>query len=160
MRCHSGGKLSQPLPVVFVLCLLGGHPQFIHYLESCSSYAWVVTPDSTFLYSSEKKREWELTGVYFNELCVCLTSFPHLLIPTWKRAEVRIKKLDLAQCVFAWVFSEQAKVPWVSVFQRKFKHAKEGPRYKRKRDKKWHGAISSLMSFALLSWPHLRVSGG
>ena len=52
---------------------LGGHRRFIHYLQSCSSSAWDLKKNNTFLYW--RKREWELTEVYFNELGVCLTSF-------------------------------------------------------------------------------------
>ena len=62
------------------LCL-GGHPQFIHYPKSCSNPAWDVKRDTTFPYCRE--RECELTEIYFNELCVCLTSFLLFQIQTW-----------------------------------------------------------------------------
>lgn len=80
MRWHGGGKLTHPSPIwerrlqfVFVSRLLGGHPRFIHYLKSCRNSVWDLKHDSAFLHL-RKKREWELREVYFNEVCVCLTS--------------------------------------------------------------------------------------
>lgn len=105
MRWHGGGKLSHPLPIweqglqfVFISWLLGGHSLFIHYLKSCRSSVWDLKHDSAFLYL--RKREWELTEVYFNEVCVCLTSslfFQPTPALHESKAKEKIRQLDLVQ---------------------------------------------------------------
>ena len=111
MRWRSDGKLSHPEPTWEWVCSYSafpgcwvGIPWFIHYLKSCSNSVWDVKHDSVPV------PEWELTLVYFNEVCVCLTSsslFFQIQPSASCESERKRKRdfFDLAQLtVVLWVF--------------------------------------------------------
>lgn len=144
--------LYQPF---FVFSLPAGHPPFIHYLKSCSiscvgCEAWQHIP------VQHKKG----VGVYFNELCVWLTSFFALSEPNMKGSKRQSQKAWPGTVWGCRSLLRTTRGAQDERFQWELKNKKKDGWRKKRGDKKVaQSDIRTSERDLPLSWPHLKVSG-